>query len=516
MGSGGALLDLDGDGDLDVLLLDSGNLPGAAPIAGQEARHALFRNVSTTQLRFEAVEAPALAGLAAMGACTGDVDRDGDDDVYVTGLPAGRLLRNDGGRLAEAPRDAAPEDPGWGTSCVFVDPDRDGDLDLFVAHYVQWSAASEPGCGGEKRGYRSYCAPDKYPPEQDRLFRNDAGRFTDVTHASGLAGERGNGLGVVAGDFDGDGRVDLYVANDQTPSALWLSDGGLKFHDVGLISGTALAETGKTQAGMGVDAADIDGDMRLDLTKTNFALETNNLYVNLGCAPGKAPRFRDAVKTAGLDAPSFRMLGFGTVFADLDMDGDDDIFVTNGHIIPNVSEIHAGASQAMRDQIFENLGAPPGEVPRFQDARARWEPASEDPGVGRGLLAGDLDSDGDADLVVTRNGGPARLLRNDAAPARWIGLELVATRSAPRAPGASVELRAPGTATRLGLRRTGGSYLGASDPRILVGAPGTGASALVRWPSGAAETFVLSAMNAYSKLVEGKGVAAQAPPSTKP
>lgn len=519
MGSGGALFDLDGDGDLDALLLDQGPPPGT-PARDGMPRHGLFLNESTRAgLRFTERPAPALAGLTAMGACVGDIEGDGDADVYVTGLPAGRLLRNDGGRLAEAPGNAGIVDPGWGTSCLFFDSDRDGDLDLFVAHYVVWSAATEKRCGGERPGFFAYCPPDQYAPEQDLLFVNDGkGKFRDGTAAAGFTGERGKGLGVVAADFDGDGRTDLYVANDQVPSALWLAEDGGRYREVGLLSGTALSEEGRAQAGMGVDAGDADGDLDVDLTKTNFALETNNLYLLMSVRAG-TPRYREGIRAAGLAEATLRPLGFGTILGDLDGDGDADLFVANGHLMPNIHVLHPEQTQAQRAQIFENLGArTPGAVPAFRDARERWRPASETTEIGRGLLAGDLDSDGDLDLVVTQNEGAARLLRNDSQPSRWIGLDLRATASAPGAPGASAILRGAGP-DRLGLRRTGGSYLSACDERVLfglAGAPKGPLSCEVRWPSGAREIFALEGENRYVVITEGTGRPASAASATAP
>ncbi len=513
MGSGGALLDLDGDGDLDVLLLDSGPPPGTPAREGMP-NHALFENISEPgRPRFRPLPAPALPGLCAMGACTGDVDGDGDVDVYVTGLPEGRLLLSTDGRLVPAPGNGGIADAGWGTSCVFLDRGS-GRLDLFVAHYVIWSAATERSCGGEREGFRSYCPPDQYPPEQNRLFAGDGkGRFTDATEAAGLMGDRGKGLGVVVADFDDDGRADISVANDQTPSALLLGQAGGRFRDVGLLSGTALSEEGRAQAGMGVDAGDADGDGDLDITKTNFALEPNNLYAATGVRGG-VPRFRDLTRPSGLSAASLPMLGFGTILTDLDGDGDPDIFVTNGHIMPNASVLNPSVQHAQVDQLFENAGLS-GGVPVFRDARERWEPASSAAGVGRGLLAGDLDGDGDVDLLITRNDGPARLLRNESNPAAWVGIQLRTTTSAPGAPGARVTLRGAGQ-PRVQVRRTGGSYLTASDERILFGLAGVTAAtplrAEVRWPGGKLESFPLTARQTYVTLVEGKGTGVAAPP----
>lgn len=507
MGSGLALADFDGDSDLDILLLDTGSTPGASRVV--PAVSELWLNVTDVakrDLRFERAAAPNLAGISAMGACTGDVDGDGDADVYVTGIPHGRLLVNTRGSLVASATDPGPLDAGWGTSCVFLDHDADGDLDLFVAHYVAWSAATERTCGGEKPGFRSYCPPDRYDAEPDRLFANDgSGRFKDVSVEAGLAGERGKGLGVVAADLDGNGWTDLYVANDQTASSLWLNSGGI-FRDVALPSGTALSEDGRAQAGMGVDAGDVDGDGRIDLTKTNLDLDTNNLYLGLRVTAG-VPRFRDVVQASALAEPSFMMLGFGALLADIDADGDLDSFVVNGHILPNVAIIRPDQSHAMRSQFFENAGAKGALPPQFRDARDRWQPAADARGVGRGLACGDLDQDGDLDLVETRNDGPVRLLRNDANPVRWIGLALKAVRSAPGAPGASVKL-VVGDVTRTGLRRTGGSYLSASDERLLfslAGAPKAPVHAVVSWPSRTSERFGPLQEGGYRELREGEG-----------
>jgi hypothetical protein len=524
MGSGGALLDVDRDGDLDVLLLDSGSPPGS-PLS-VPPRHALLRNVSTRErgLRFEPMPAPALEGLTAMGACAGDVDGDGDDDVYVTGIPDGRLLLNDGGRLSPAKDDGGIVDPGWGTSCVFLDADHERGLDLYVAHYVRWTAAAEPECGGEIPGFRSYCPPDRYEAEPDRLFLGDGeGRFSG-SRDQAFAREPGKGLGVVVADGD------LYVANDQTPSELWSFDGGSAAGS-GLFSGVARSEEGKAQAGMGTDAGDVDGDLDVDLVKTNFDLEGANLYVQtLSRMSRPGLGFRDAGRESGVTRATLPRLGFGVVMSDLDSDGDLDLFMANGHILPNIAALRKDQTHAMEDQLLENLGndvdapahgVPRHPVPRFEDARARWAPASAEKGVGRAVLAGDLDSDGDVDLVVTRNGGPARLLRNETGPKRWIGFDLRATRSPPGAPGAKVWLRA-GPWRALGLRRTGGSYLGTGDTRVLFGlghAPeGVPVHVTVRWNVGAGasapatgETFGPFREGAYVTLVEGSGRAPDRP-----
>jgi hypothetical protein len=514
-GAGLAIVDLERDGDLDLLLLDTGSPPGASTVV--PARHALLRNDTArpgAPIRFTALTPPDLPGLAAMGACAGDVDADGDDDVYVTGLPAGLLLLNTEGTLAPAPDNGGVRDPGWSTSCTFLDADRDGRLDLFSGHYVRWSAGAEVACGGERPGFRSYCPPDRYPGEPPRLFRGDGtGRFTDVSAATGVAATRGKNLGVVAADIDGDAFTDVYLANDQVANELLLG-GPAGFREVALRAGVAFSEEGKAQAGMGVDAGDLDGDGDIDLTVANLDLETNNLYVNVGVVGG-IPRFRDAVHAAGLGQATLMSLGFGAVLADLDHDGDLDSFVVNGHILPNVAVIRPDQSHAMADQLFENVTETPSAdaAPRLRlvDAGARWHPAATHRGVGRGLACGDLDGDGDLDLVTTSNDGAARVLRNDRG-GRWLGLVLHATRSAPGAPGASAEVQLPGLRL-VALRRTGGSYLSASDTRLVLGLSRAPADrrahvVTVTWTTGQAEPFGPLDEGRYHVLREGSGRAA--------
>ena len=448
-----------------------------------------------------------------MGACAGDVDGDGDEDLWITGLPAGRLLLNQAGRLVEAGDSFGAADPGWSTACAFVDHDRDGRLDLYSVHYLSWSADGEHECGGEIEGFRSYCPPSQYEGESDRLFLGDGKAvFRDATAAAGLD-SRGKGLGVVVADFDGDGRSDFAVANDGVANQLWLATETGRYRERALLAGTAFAENGRAQAGMGTDAGDVNEDGLPDLWVSNLDLETNTLSLSLGGGPGR-PRFHDAVHAAGLAEATLKPLGFGAVLADFDLDGDLDVFVGNGHIIPEIASLRPDQSWAMEDQYFENLGG--GAAPAFRDARERWLPAAADARVSRGVAVGDLDSDGDLDLVVTANGGRTRLLRNDAAtPAtRWLGLSLVATSSAPGAPGASARLEAG--RRRLALRRTGSSFLAASDTRLHFGLgdapPQTRTHPVeVTWTGGACELFGPLAEGRYHRIVEGRG---RACPST--
>jgi hypothetical protein len=385
-GAGVALLDVDGDERLDVLLLDTGAPPGAPP--GPAPASALFLNrTQDGRLRFVRGPDPPLGGLAAMGACVGDVDGDGDDDVLVTGLPESRLLLNASGRLVAAEGNGGIADPGWSTSCAFLDLEGDGDLDLYVAHYVRWTAAEEASCGGEVPGFVSYCPPSRYAAEPDRLFVGDGkGHFRDASDSSGVAAATagGKGLGVVAADLNEDGRTDVYVANDQVPNTLLLNHGDADFKEVALASGTAMSDEGEAQAGMGVDVGDVDGDGHADLWVTNLDLETNNLYVAVS-SRGGVPRFRDGVHVAGLGRATLTPLGFGTVLADLDRDGDTDAFVANGHVLPEIAVVRPGQTHAMVDQLFENRSV--GGRVTLVDAADRWHPASRAKTVGRGLAS---------------------------------------------------------------------------------------------------------------------------------
>jgi hypothetical protein len=458
MGGGGGFLDYDGDGFLDMYLVQSGRLGQPDPALGNR----LLRNDG----RGSFVDVTARAGVGdagyGMGCAAGDYDNDGDVDLYVTNVGPNVLYRNRGdGTFADATAEAGVGDAGWSTSAAFVDYDADGDLDLFVVNYVAW--AEEPAFT-EKRcfattGARDYCSPQSYGASSfDTLYRNEGGgRFQDVSALAGLRSKRGTGLGVATADLDGDGRIDLYVSNDQMPSFAWINRGDGRFDERGVALGVAVDETGKSQAGMGVVAADVDDDGDLDLWKVHLYRESHVLYLNEG------DYFDDVTTRRGLAAPTRPFTGFGTALFDYDLDGRLDAFVANGRVqyVPEPTE--AEDPYAERNQLLRQ-----GEDGRFTDVSDTLGPALRLVDNSRAAAFGDHDNDGDVDVLVVNRDGPTRLLRNDTLRLGGSLTLRIVERSGRDAHGARVSVRV-GDRTRTFLVQPAYGYCATHDPRVHVG-----------------------------------------------
>ncbi len=485
MGAGAALVDLDGDDDLDAYLLQGGPFPPGAPVPGGGPRPVDRLFLGDGRGRFE--EASARSGAAAhdayaMGCAAGDADGDGDIDLYVTAFGPDVLLLNDGqARFSDGTAAAGLFDDRWTTACTFFDPDADGDQDLFVTGYVDVDVTRPLWCGERKPGWRSYCHPDAYAGLPPRFWRNaGGGRFTDATRAAGLerpANDPGKGLGAIALDVEGDGDLDLYVANDSVENKLWLGRGDGTFEDGTLLSGTGVDGTGRSEAGMGLATGDVDGDLDLEIFVTNFDDESNTLYRNDGDA-----LFTDVTMPAGLDAPSRLMVGFGTVLADFDNDGDLDLAVANGHIIDNIRLYNDGKRWKQPAQLFANDGHG-----RFADETARAGDLSREPLVGRGLYSGDVDGDGDPDLLLTQCGGRALLLANDGPPG---GALSASVRLSGLQPGTRVLALADDGRRLLREAGTQTSYFGACAPDVLLGLSGAALVELRLRPPGRPEVVL--------------------------
>jgi hypothetical protein len=350
MVGGVVVFDYDGDGDDDLFFVDGAPLPG---YEGEPPRSRLLRNDGG---RFVDVTVRALPRIDCYGsgATAADVDSDGDRDLYVTCFGPNLLLRNEGeGTFVDVTAQAGADEPRWSASAAFADTDRDGDLDLYVANYVDFTLESAKDCREPRTGLVMYCHPESYRGEPDVFYRNlGDGRFEDATTAAGLDGDAaGAGLGVLFTDVDGDGWIDLYVANDTQPNYLYVNRGDGTFEDRSFLSGTAVNERGDPEAGMGVDAGDVDGDGLLDLVVTNFERETNALYRNLG-----GGLFVDARYPTRVAEVSLRQLAFGVELADLDNDGDPDLVIANGHVSDNASDLDPTSSYAQANQVLENVG----------------------------------------------------------------------------------------------------------------------------------------------------------------
>jgi enediyne biosynthesis protein E4 len=434
-----------------------------------------------------------------MGVATGDYDNDGDLDLFVTSFGPETLLRNNGdGTFTDVTREAGVTDSLWSTSATFVDVDRDGDLDLYVANYLDFTVAGNKQCH-DAVGTRDYCSPRTYRPVPDRLYRNEGnGQFTDVTEAAGISKADGAGLGVTAGDYNGDGWLDLYVANDATPNQLWINQRNGTFVDDGLLSGAALNAAGNPEGSMGIASGDFDGDGDEDLFVTNIVGETFALYVNDGRG-----NFEDARVRFGLGPPTAAFTGFGTDWFDYDKDGWLDLFIANGAV--NIVESQRGERFPfrMRNQLFQNLR---GE--QFEETSAAGGPAFERAEIGRGSAFGDLDNDGDVDIVVTNNNGPVRLLMNQAeGTSHWLELRLEQASGNRFAFGAWVGVERSGRPTLWRRVKTDGSYLSASDVRIHAGLGTSPAidAVVVRWPGGQRERWTKIASDKLVTLRRGTG-----------
>ncbi|MDP7529535.1 MAG: VCBS repeat-containing protein, partial [Candidatus Marinimicrobia bacterium] len=414
MGSGCAVLDYDNDGDLDIFFLQGSPLPGWKKKT--TLRNQLFRNDGD---QFTDVTGESGLGDTSygIGCAAADYDNDGDTDLYVTNFGPDILYRNEGdGTFADASYAVGISNPFWSASAAFFDADNDGWLDLFVTNYVEYSLEKNPWCGDQRKDQRAYCDPDVFMGISDVFYHNNGdGTFSDMSEKSNVMKGKGKGLGVIPADFDNDGDMDVYVANDKVMNNLFINDGTGIFKEDALFAGVGFNENGQAEAGMGVDFADYNRDGWLDLFVTNFSGESNTLYRN-----DKNGFLTDVTFAAGLGQPSLEVLGFGTNFVDLDLDGWEDIFVANGHVIDNIELFNPDYTHAQRKQVFMNRGDG-----TFIDKTDEIGGALQEPKVGRGAAFGDIDNDGDMDVVISNNNGQASLLINEGPPKNnWIGFLL--------------------------------------------------------------------------------------------
>lgn len=498
LGSGAAFFDADGDGWLDLLLINSKDWTPR----GRKSLHGFYRNNQNGTF----TDATAGSGLDVemygIGVAVGDYDNDGRPDVYITALEGDRLFHNEGaGKFRDVTAAAGIKNANFGTSAAWLDYDRDGKLDLFVANYVQWTVKGDLWCSLDG-STKSYCTPESYKGTSSKLYRNlGAGKFADVSQKAGVADPTSKSLGISVFDYDMDGWPDIFVANDTQPNKLYRNNGNGTFSDEGLIAGVAFGEDGVARGAMGVDAADYDRSGNPSLIVGNFSNQMLGLYHNEG-----GGLFVDEAPRSTVGRASLLTLAFGTFFFDYDLDGLLDIFVANGHIEEEIERVQPKVKYAQPPLLFRNAGKG-----RFENATLMAGPAFQKPLVGRGAVYGDYDRDGDLDIVITNNGGAAVLFRNDAntgttSRSNWLSVRTVGTKANKDGIGAIVRVESAG-GEQWNHVRSGSSYASQSDLALTfgLGADRT-ATVEIEWPGGAKQRLTNVAANQDIVVEEGRGI----------
>jgi enediyne biosynthesis protein E4 len=502
MGPGACFLDYDNDGWQDILLVNSTDWPEHK---SGKSFPALYHNNHNGTF----TDVTRAAGLAfeeyGLGCAIGDYDNDGNVDIYITAVGTNHLFRNLGnGKFVDVTAKAGVADPGFSTSAVWFDYDNDGKLDLFVAHYIEWSIEKDQYCSLDGKN-KSYCTPQAYKGESSTLFHNKGnGTFENVTQRAGLHDPTSKSLGIALLDYDNDGWLDLFVANDTEPNKLYRNNHNGTFTDVAVAAGVAYSEAGTTRAGMGADAADYDNSGWQSLVIGNFTNEGMALYHNDGSG-----LFTDVAGASGISRMSVQSLTFGTFFFDYDLDGLPDILAVNGHVADDISVVQPQVKYAQPPHLFRNKGKN-----KFEEVTAQLGPALQQPMVGRGAAYADFDNDGDLDLLLTSNTGSPRLLRNDNGNQNNVlRVKTVGTRSNRDGIGAKVTIKSNKGTRLFQMVKTGSSYLSQSEMPLTFGlGKQEGAVNIeIAWPSGRKDSIAEVKPNQFITVKEGKGIVSSSP-----
>jgi hypothetical protein len=503
LGSGCAFLDFDNDGWQDILIVNSTAWPERKT---PKTVLALYHNNQDGTFTDVTAQAGLAIPMYGIGVAAADYDNDGNEDIYITCVGPNHLFRNLGnGKFTDVTARAGVGDPSFSTSAVWFDYDNDGRLDLFVANYVDWSVETDQLCSLDGKN-KSYCTPQSYKGQSPTLYHNRGnGTFENVTQRAGLNDPSCKSLGVALLDYNGDGWLDLFVANDTEPNKLYKNNGNGSFTDDAVAAGVAFSEAGTARAGMGVDAGDYDGSGRPGIVVGNFTNESMALYSNDGSG-----LFTDEASKSGIGKMSAQSLTFAVFFFDYDLDGLLDVFAANGHVSDDISVVQPNVKYAQAPHLFHNKGKK-----KFEEMTGKLGRALQRAIVGRGAAYGDFDNDGDLDLLITSNNGPARLLRNENANQNdLVRVKTVGTRSNRDGIGAKVTLKTAKTKL-FNLVKTGSSYCSQSELPLVfgLGPPEEGRvlSLEISWPSGAKDTISNFKPNESLTVQEGKGIIATAP-----